>query len=555
MKLLILGGYGVFGSRLVELLSDMSGLEILVAGRNLKKATAFCDRIQGAANLAPVKLARDDISIGLAKHRPDILIDASGPFQSYGDNPYTVIQKCIESGTNYLDFADAAEFVFGVDKFDPLAKAAGVFVLSGVSSFPVLTAAVLREMSREMTIKSVIGGIAPSPFAGIGLNVMRAVIGYAGGPIKLRRGGQTIVTHGLTESLRYTIAPPGRLPLENLRFSLVDVPDLQVIPPLHPEMDDIWIGAGPVPESLHRILNLLAKARARLNLPSLAAFSRLFYWVLNQMKFGEHRGGMFIEAIGSENGKQIKKSWHLLAEGDDGPYIPSMAIEALIRNIRTGKSPKAGARAAIADLELADYNTLFANRSIFTGLRQDTSPDAPLYRKILGEAFDQLPPRLRALHDFQGQQVWPGKSIVTRGKGTIAHLLAKVFGFPSSAAGTDVEVTLTSGKTEETWQRKFGDKTFSSRQSEGKGRNTSLLVEKFGPVSVSLALVVQDDRLNLVPRRWSFWGIPLPKFLLPTGKSFEAEKEGLFHFNVTIQAPLVGLIVAYQGWLKPSAPK
>ena len=51
---------------------------------------------------------------------------------------------------------------------------------------------------------------------------------------------------------------PGRLPLRNLHFSLVDVPDLQVLPPEHPTMTDIWMGAGPVPEVLHRVLNLLA---------------------------------------------------------------------------------------------------------------------------------------------------------------------------------------------------------------------------------------------------------------------------------------------------------
>jgi nucleoside-diphosphate-sugar epimerase len=35
MKILILGGYGVFGGRLAELLSDIPGLELLICGRNL----------------------------------------------------------------------------------------------------------------------------------------------------------------------------------------------------------------------------------------------------------------------------------------------------------------------------------------------------------------------------------------------------------------------------------------------------------------------------------------------------------------------------------------
>src|SRR3546814_10530340 len=72
-------------------------------------------------------------------------------------------------------------------------------------------------------------------------------------------------------------------------------------------MTDIWMGAGPVPEILHRILNLLAKARGRFGLPSLEPFSRLFYAVLNRMRFGEHRGGMFVRARGVADGRTVER--------------------------------------------------------------------------------------------------------------------------------------------------------------------------------------------------------------------------------------------------------
>jgi len=298
MKILILGGYGVFGGRLAELLSDLPQLDILIAGRTLSKAQAKCSALRGKASFTPVELDRVNIADALTQHSPDIVVDATGPFQDYGDAPYFVIEACIEAGVHYLDFADAADFVFGVSAFDDAAKAAGVTVLSGVSSFPVLTAAILRQFQNHMTVESLTGGIAPSPYAGIGLNVMRAVVSYAGDDVKLTRNGKQSTGKGLAESLRYTIAPPGYLPLKNLHFSLVDVPDLQVLPAQNPDMTDIWMGAGPVPEILHKVLNLLAKARAALPLPSFAPLSPFFYWVLNKMKFGDHRGGMFIAAKG-----------------------------------------------------------------------------------------------------------------------------------------------------------------------------------------------------------------------------------------------------------------
>ncbi|HQY44267.1 MAG TPA: DUF4166 domain-containing protein [Paracoccaceae bacterium] len=551
MKILILGGYGVFGGRLAELLADISGLEIVICGRSLARAKAFCAAWRGQARVTALQISRDEIRLGLAAERPALLVDASGPFQDYGDDPYSVVEACITSGVDYLDFADAADFVFGVSRFDAAAKAAGIFVLSGASSFPVLTAAVLRQMAKTMDIQSVEGGIAPSPYAGIGLNVMRAVVGYAGSPVKLLRNGVQTHAPGLTESRRFTIAVPGRMPLKNTRFSLVDVPDLQVIPPEHATLTDIWMGAGPVPESLHRILNLLAKARAAFGLPSLSPLSGLFYKVLNLAKFGEHRGGMFVRARGWKNHKPAEQTWHLLAEGDDGPYIPSMAIEAIIRKLLDGNRPAAGAGPATNALELADYERLFQARSIHMGLRGAVSQTDPMYQRVLGAAFETLPDQLKAFHGATEPRAWEGRAQVRRGSGVIARSIAGLIGFPAAGADVPVRVTLSPEQGGERWVRNFDGQIFSSVQRAGTDRNEYLIVESFGVVSVAVALVVEGRKLFLVPRKWWCCGLSLPKWLLPAGRAIEAEQEGRFLFDVEIVLPLIGLIVAYRGTLRP----
>ncbi len=549
MKVLILGGYGVFGGRLARLLSDLAGLELLICGRNLEAASAFCASYHGQPVLRPLKVDRRHIDTVLLAEQPDLVVDASGPFQDYGDQPYGVVQACIAARIPYLDFADAADFVFGVAQFDAQARAAGIYVLSGVSSFPVLTAAVLRQMAGSMDIVSVDGGIAPSPYAGIGLNVMRAVVGYAGAPVKLTRNGQAAYGCGLAESRRFTIAVPGKLPLRNLHFSLVEVPDLQVIPPEHPTLTDIWIGAGPVPELLHRILNLLAGARARFGLPSLLPLARLFYTVLNLMKFGEHRGGMFVRASGRRDGVLVEQTWHLLAEGDDGPYIPSMAIEAVIRKLLAGERPAAGARPATHALELSDYQRLFEGRSIHCGFRHE-QPGASLYQQLLGSAYGALPAPVQALHAGTHARRWTGVAEVRRGTGWLARIVGAVFGFPPASREVPVSVAFAPERGGERWTRDFAGRTFSSWQRRGQGRNAWLLVERFGIVDVALALVLEDDRLHLVARRWSCLGIPLPKALLPGGRTFETGCDGRFVFDVEIAAPLVGLIAAYRGTLQ-----
>jgi hypothetical protein len=553
LRILVLGGYGVFGGRLAELLSDIPELELVICGRTFARAQKFCEEYQGPTKVRPLALARSDIEVGLRQQRPDLVVDASGPFQDYAVESYNVVTACIANKIHYLDFADAAGFVFGVSQFDAEARRAGVFVLSGVSSFPVLTAAVLRHMTKSMDIVSVEGGIAPSPFAGIGVNVMRAVLGYAGEPVKLLRNGQQTYGTGLAESMRFTIAVPGKLPLRNTRFSLVDVPDLQVIAPDHETLRDIWMGAGTRPELLHVVLNLLAKARAKAWIPSLVPFSAICHGVLNLMRFGEHRGGMFVRARGVKGGQAVEQTWHLLAEGDDGPFIPSMAIEGLVRKLMNGERPASGARPATRELELADYDRLFEDKAIYCGFRRDEPETVSLYRRMLGEAFDALPDKVQLLHDSTDKRQWVGHAEVRRGDGFIAKAVGWVIGFPAAASEVPVTVEFSVEEGGERWQRNFGGKVFSSLQKPGTNRNQHLLMERFGIINVALGLVVDADRLFLVPRKWFCLGIPLPRWLLPDGQSFEAEEDGRFRFNVEIAAPLVGLVVAYKGTLEPIA--
>lgn len=550
MKILVLGGYGVFGGRLAQLLKDDPGLTLLIAGRDGQKAHAFCETLGGAAQALPLALDRSDIAAALAQHRPDLVVDASGPFQAYGDDPYLVPKAAIATRVPYLDLADGADFVAGIGALDASARAAGVFVLAGVSSFPVLTDAVLTAMERHLQVTELVGGIAPSPYAGVGKNVLRAVLGYAGAPVRLWRQGKPATGIGLGDSRIATVAVPGKIPLRPLRFSLVDVPDLRVIPAAHPGLQSLWIGAAPQPRFLHRLLTLIALARARLRLPSLAPLTPLAHWLLNLHPIGEHRGGMFLAARGHRGGQAASLSWHLLAEGDDGPLIPSMAVALLVGKMQQGLAPNPGARAGIGSLTLDDYATAFAGRSILTGWRRD-KPTEP-YSGILGPVFSDLPAQMQALHRPGKLAVWTGRANVACGKGLLAPLVAALFRFPKAGQDQPVSVTFTTdAQGRETWARRFGARLMRSTQEAGTGRDEALIVERFGPFRFGLALDWDGSRLQIIPRRWGIGRLPLPRFLMPHGPAWEEVKDDRFRFHVEIILPLIGPVVRYEGWLEP----
>lgn len=552
MKVLIVGGYGIFGGRLAELLENEPRITVIISGRSLDKAEAFCtSRRQAKAQMQPAVFDRQgDVSAQLAVLQPHIVVDASGPFQDYGSKAYALIEACIARGIHYLDLADGAAFVEGVKQFDAAAKKAGVFVFTGVSSFPVLTAAAVTRLSEGMAkIRKVRGGIAPSPYAGVGTNVLRAIAGYAGQEIPLRRGGTTQKAYPLTETTRYTIAAPGKIPVRNILFSLVDVPDLRVLPAMWPELEEVWMCAGPVPEILHRALIGFAWLVRLKLLRSILFLAPLMEFVMRHVTWGEHRGGMFVEVTGDDaKGGTARRSWHLLAERTDGPLIPSMAAEWVIRQHLAGRKHEPGARTATLTLE--DYEGLFRSREIYAGIREDL-PDipAPLYKKILGPAWDTLPEQIRAIHDVLSEKSFTGAATITRGGNPLAWLACRIMSFPKAGENIPLKVTFTVKDGVETWARDFGGQKFFSRQYTGKGRSDRLVAECFGPLEFGIAITTDEGRLNLVLRRWAFCGIPLPMWLCVRAESYETVENGKFLFNVRMWHPLTGNIIHYRGWL------
>jgi hypothetical protein len=381
-----------------------------------------------------------------------------------------------------------------------------------------------------------VAGIAPSPFAGVGANVVRAIPSYAGQPVGLKRDGARTTARPFTESVRYTIASPGRLPLNRTLFSLVDVPDLQALREQWPEAGSVWMGARPVPEVLH--LALIAFARlVRAGLArSLLPLAPPISFVMDRVRWGEHRGGMFVGVTGGQaDGMPLKPTWHPLVEGNDGPSIPSMAVQAAIERVLDGRAPATGARSATNELGTRDCAAVFAGRTIHPGVRDDNAdPGASLYARLPGPAWNTLPAEIRQLHDMRSTTRFDGISTVTRGRTLLARLTASLFAFPRAGEGVEVTVKFKVEDGIERWTRNFAGRSFKSHQYQGQGRSARLPCERFGPLRFSLAILADSQRLDLMLRHWSAFGIPLPKRLSPWTKSFESVSAGRFQLNVEI---------------------
>lgn len=530
MKVLILGGYGVFGERLARLLVR-DGHEVTVAGRDAVKAQRLADEL-GCAALRMDR--RTDLHL-LAGHQ--VVVDAAGPFHAYGDDPYRLPRAAIAAGLHYLDLADNAAFCAGIAALDAEARAAGVCVLSGLSSVPALSSAAVRALSGDEVPQVIDTAILPGNRSPRGVSVMTSILSQVGLPMQVWRGGRWTRATGWSEPRRYRL--PGGLVRQGWQ---IEVPD-QVLFPAHFGARSVQFRAGLELAVMRYGLAVFAALRRWFRVPVTPLVVRGFKLAADLLApFGSGRGGMSVMVIVA----QERRFWRLLAEDADGPFIPSVATRALLRRAAL----PVGARPALEAITLAEAEAAMSDLRV--RMERVIEPALPLFARVLGADFETLPEAIRASHQTADVSHWRGRASVQRGEDLWSRFLARLFGFPPQSEDVAVEVTKTVTAKGETLQRRFGSSIFRSRLAPSDQGMT----ESFGPFTFLLGLKAEAGALHYPVISGRFGPLPLPHWLLPVSIAREQVIDGRFCFDVKILAPVTrGLLVHYRGWLAEAGPE
>jgi len=538
-RILLLGGYGGFGGRIAPRLAA-AGHEVLVAGRSLSKAFAFCANQPGLVTLG---VDRGNIAEALAEHCPDMVVAASGPFQALD---YDVPMACIAAKIHYIDIADGREFVCGIGVLDQAAKSAGVVILSGASSVPALSGAVVRHLARGMDrVRAVEMAISASNKATAGPAVAAAILGQVGQPMQIWRGRRWVRAFGWQErrGLRFTC--PGAKVISGRAAALVDVPDLALLPSRLPGQPAVAFRAGTELAFQNRALWLaswLVRTGLVASLAPLARWLRPLQGLTRN--WGSDRSGMVVSLFGDQGERRLQRWWTLIADKGDGPEIPSLSVTPIVDRILSGKEP-AGARDAGLTLTLDDYSDAFSGLAVRHGVEEKAALP-PLYARVMGSRFAQLPTEVRQMHDVFRDGGAKGEADVTGAANPVAWLVARIVGFPRPGRHS-LHVHFSEENGEEIWTRDFGGRQFRSHLSQ----RSSWLVERFGLLRFAFDLPSDEHGLRMIMRRWWLGPLPLPLRLAPRSIAREWSEDGRFHFDVPIALPIIGRLVHYRGWLVP----
>jgi len=364
-RVLVVGGYGAFGALVAERLARVPDIEVIVAGRSEAKARAFAAQLAGRARarLGGIGLDAADISAAaLGDIRPAVLINATGPYQG---QDYRLARACIAAGVHYVDLADARDFVTGISALDAEARRGGVLVVSGASTVPAVSSAVVDAYAPQFaSLSRVSVVIAPANSFEPGLATAQSFLGTLGRPYAAARKAAGERFHGWQGLERR------RLPGLGARWmSLCDVPDLDLFPARYPGLEDVKVYAALEVGAFH--LGLwglswlvrigLLRNPERLAGPLLGVRRRLPF-------LGSDRGGMVVTLEGRDaDGRPKRTTWHLVAGSGHGPYVPATPAVLLAKGLLGGRIATRGAMPCLGLFMLEEFLAEISDLDIAVG--------------------------------------------------------------------------------------------------------------------------------------------------------------------------------------------
>jgi hypothetical protein len=350
MRIVVLGGTGNFGARIVRALAGDPGIELVATARRVIP-------VPGAASVpvVPLEVAAQGLGARLASLSPALVIHCAGPFQG---QDYRVARATLAAGAHYIDLADSRAFVAGfAAALDAAALAAGRAALVGASTLPALSSAVVARLADGLTsLETIESVIAPGQLAPRGAATLAAVFSYLGRDFRVWRDGAWRRTWGWMDLRRVSLDVGPRL------AAACDVPDLDLLPARYPGVRTVAFHAALEIRAQHLGLWLLAGLRRACPfLPTnrwAIGLDRIAGWF---DRWAGPAGGMAVSVVGRDaHGRRVRRGWQLVAPVLQGPEVPGLAATILARRLAAGERPTPGARPCVELVSLAAFEPEFA---------------------------------------------------------------------------------------------------------------------------------------------------------------------------------------------------
>lgn len=176
--------------------------------------------------------------------------------------------------------------------------------------------------------------------------------------------------------------------------------------------------------------------------------------------------------------------------------------------------------------------------------------DAGLFETLLGDRWPNVAPAVRAMHGGEPNRIARGRARVEGGDSIAARLVRSMLRMPAPGADVPIEIEFWRDGTRETWSRRFPDAHLASHL-QPSARHAGAFDERLGPVAMTFALQADGAFLVWDAKAIQVFGVAVPVAWFTRVHARCGEQDGRYRFDVSARLPLLGLLIAYSGWLAP----
>jgi Saccharopine dehydrogenase NADP binding domain len=355
-RVLILGASGQFGSRLCRRLVQLDGLHLFLGGRDKQKLEATQGQLRAVRrdrniDIVACKISASGLLDLLYSRRLNLVVHLAGPFQ--GQN-YAVAKACLRAGVPYIDMADGREFVTKFSSLDAAAQAKGIPLITGSSTVPALTSAIIDAMLENFSqLEAIDYGICGGVKTGLGPATLKAVLSYCGKPYGVLKDGRPVTLYGLGRPRHHDFPEP-----VNRRYVVdCDIPDHDLFPACYPALRQMDFGSCIDIPGLPRMLSLMSACVRKGWIEDWNFLSTIIHPCLKAVKFvGSPHSGFFMRLEGQDRqGNPKKMLFEILARDGSGLEIPVTPVILLVKKMLRGESLPAGAYPCMGLFSLAEF--------------------------------------------------------------------------------------------------------------------------------------------------------------------------------------------------------
>jgi hypothetical protein len=172
-----------------------------------------------------------------------------------------------------------------------------------------------------------------------------------------------------------------------------------------------------------------------------------------------------------------------------------------------------------------------------------------LYSRLLGAAWLDVDPAIRGSHAAGAATGW---FTLDDADGVLARVARWGLRLPPPGTACETRLVIAADANVERWTRTFGGRTVMTFQ---RGLPDGRLAERFGIVELRFRLHVVDGALAYEHHDAAValgrWRVPIPRWLSPRVEARErrADHRDGSHVRVVVRAPVVGVVLAYEGVL------